>query len=327
MEKLKIAIVGAGGWGYQHARAFSARRDVQIVAFAGRTYERTKARADEFGAACYTDIGKMLDAEKPDLVSLCLPAMGTYAPTMQVIEAGIPLLVEKPLAYDLNEARALIDAAQKRDLFFAIDFEQKYSVPCLKARKAIENGDLGNIIFAHWRFGHGWWGKMGHPQTNLIEAQCHGINMLETLCGKIESVAAQMTDIGGKDSFSTFALALKFTSGAVGTFLATMDANSSNRLCQLIEIGGTNGRILIEDNVRRYSFQRTDSDTEEVWQAGFFDDDGRSFNRSLDRYLDDMLTAFRDGKKPPVPATEGLRALEIAYAAVESFETGKRIYL
>ena len=64
---------------------------------------------------------------------------------------------------------------------------------------------------------------------------------------------------------------------------------------------------------------------EEVWQAGFFEDDKRSFTKSLDRYLDDMLPAFRDGKEPPVPATEGLRALEIAWAAVESFKTGKRI--
>ena len=325
MDKLRIAIVGAGGWGYQHARAFSARRDAQIVAFAGRNYERTKRRADEFCANCCTDIEEMLEKEKPDLVSLCLPAQHTFEATMKVIQAGYPLFVEKPLAYDLGEARTMIAEAQKRDLFFAIDFEQKYSIPCLKARRAIESGDLGDIIYAHWRFGHGWGGKMNHPQTNLIEAQCHGINMLESLCGPISSVMAEMTDKGGKDSYSSFVLSLRFKSGAVGSFLATMDANTNNRLCQLIEIGGSRGRILIEDNVQRYSFQRNDSDTEEIWRAGFFDDDGRSFNKSLDRYLEDMLSAFKKGEKPPVPATEGLRALEIAYAAVESFETGKRI--
>ena len=111
----------------------------------------------------------------------------------------------------------------------------------------------------------------------------------------------------------------------MGSFLATVDADEHNRLSQLIEIGGTKGRILIEDNVRRYSFQEKGSDTEEVWQAGFFDDDGRRFNKNLDRYLDDMLPALREGRRPPVPAAEGLRALEIAYAAIESFETGRRV--
>lgn len=324
-HQIRVAIIGAGGWGYQHARAFAARKDTRVVAFAGRTEERTRRRAEEFSAGYYTDIQEMLDREKPGLVSLCLPAQHTFEATMQVIRAGFPLFVEKPLAYDLQEAKTLIREAQKRDLFFAIDLEQRYSIPCLKAAEAIRNGKMGKPVYAHWRFGHGWDGKMTHPHTNLIEAQCHGINLLESLCGRINSVMAEMTGNGGRDSFSTFVLSLRFTNGAVGSFLATMDANEHNRLSQMIEIGGTDGRILIEDNVRRYSFQPTASDTEEVWQAGFFEDSLRSFNQNLDRYLDDMLPALKEGKEPPVPASEGLRALEIAYAAIESFETGRRV--
>lgn len=324
-EQIRVAIIGAGGWGYQHARAFAARKDTRIVAFAGRTAERTQQRAEEFSAHFYTDISQMLEREKPDLVSICLPAQHTFEATMQVISAGCPLFVEKPLSYDLQEARTLIDEAQKRNLFFAIDFETRYSIPCLKAAQAIRDGKLGRPVFAHWRFGHGWDGKMTHPHTNLIEAQCHGINMLEALYGKITSVMAEMTDNGGRDSFSTFSLSLRFENGAVGSFLATMDANEHNRLSQLTELGGTEGRILIEDNVRRYSFQSTNSDTEEVWQAGFFEDSLRSFNQNLDRHLNDVIPALIEGKEPPIPATEGLRALEIAYAAIRSFETGKRV--
>ena len=324
-EELKIAIVGAGGWGYQHARAFSARKDCRVVSFAGRTPEKTRKRAEEFRANWYTDIRQMLDTEKPDLVSLCLPGQHTFDATMQVIDAGYPLFVEKPLAYELEEGRKLIRAAEEKDLFFAIDFEQRYSIPCLKAKQAIDDGRLGELIFAAWRFGHDVGGTLDHPYVNLIEAQCHGINMLETLCGPIVSVSADMTDNGGLNSFSTFSLSLRFENGAVGSFLGTFDGNSHNRNSQVIEIGGTDGRILIEDNVRRYSFQGTGCDTEEVWQAGFFDDDDRCFTRSVDRYLNDMIPAFRDGRKPPVPAEEGLRALEIAWAAVESFQTGKRV--
>ena len=327
-KKLRVAVVGAGGWGFQHARAFFERQDTELAAIYGRTLERTKKRADYFGVPYYTDLKVMLDREKPDFVSVCLPAQHTFETTKAVIEMGYPLLVEKPLAYKLEEAEELIRLAEEKNLFFAIDFEQRYSIPCLKAKETIEKGKLGVPVFAHWRFGHGWGSQfINHPHTNLIEAQCHGINMLESLVGPIESVMAEMTENGGRRSFSTFTMALRFKNGAVGSFLATLDANEHNELSQLIEIGGTKGRILIEDNVKRYSFQETDSDTSEVWQAGFFEDDKRSFNKSVDRFIDDMLKAYKEGKEPPIHAREGLRALKIAYAAIESYEKGKRIYI
>ena len=63
----------------------------------------------------------------------------------------------------------------------------------------------------------------------------------------------------------------------------------------------------------------------ETWQAGFFEDGLRSFGHNLDRLLDALIPALLAGQEPPVPARRGLRALELAYAAIESFQTGRRI--
>ena len=325
-EKLRVAVIGAGNWGYQHARAYSQRNDTELAAIVGRTLERTKKRAEEFHVPYYLDIKEMLDKEKPDFVSICLPAQHTFEPTMQVIESGTPLLSEKPIAYKLDEAKELIRKAEEKNLFYAIDFNQRFSIPCLKAKEAIDSGKLGNLIFASWRFGHGWGEPfIDHPYLNLIEAQCHGLDMLEHLCGPIASVMAEMTENGGRKSYSTFTLSIRFKNGGIASFLATLDANEHNRLSQMIEIGGVNGRILIEDNVQKYTYQATDSDMAETWQAGFFEDDLRCFGKNLDRHLDALIPALLRKDTPPVPASKGLRALELAYAAIESFETGKRI--
>src|SRR6185312_16917436 len=99
---IRVALIGAGGWGYQHARVFSQHGDVEFVAIAGRNPEKTAARAAEFEVRPYTDIDRMLEVEKPDLVSICLPNQGHFEPTLRVIEAGFPLLVEKPLVFDLG---------------------------------------------------------------------------------------------------------------------------------------------------------------------------------------------------------------------------------
>lgn len=323
---LKVAVIGAGHWGYQHARAYSQRKDTVLCSITGRTEERTKKRAEEFGVPYYLNIAQMLKEQKPDFVSICMPGQQTFAPTMEVIRAGFPLLVEKPLAYKMEEAETMIAEAKKRDLFFAIDFNQRYSIPALMAKEDIEKGRLGDLIFANWRFGHGS-GPLDHPYVNLIEAQCHGLDLLEHLCGPIESVMAEMNDKNGKNSYSTFSLALKFVNGGVGSFLGTFDSSENYKLSQLIEVNGIKGRILIEDNVQKYTFQETESRRAEVWNSKFFGDEERSFGRNIDRHLDEMIPAFLAGKKPPVPAEKGLRALQLAYGAIESFQTGKRVFV
>ena len=322
-ERIKVALVGAGGWGYQHARVFAAREDVDLCAVAGRTEERTKARAAQFGLRYYLDIDEMLVAEKPDLVSISLPNMGHYEPTLRVIQAGYPLLVEKPLVFDLTEGENLLREAQARDLFFAINFNHRYGKPVQLAKSAIDEGRLGQLVFVTSRLGgEGGWG--GHPHANLIETQCHVFDMLEHFCGPISSVQAEMTDKTGI-GFSTMALSLKFDNGVVGSLVGSYDSSYAYPETTRVELNGTDGRILIIDTVKRYAFHRAGEETGEIWEAGFFNDVEREFHRTFDRYLDPMLDSFKRGAEPPVHARAGQRALALAYAAIESYETGRRV--
>lgn len=322
-NQIKIALIGAGGWGRQHARIFAARPDVDFCAIAGRTAARTQARAKEFGTKAYTDIGEMLHTEKPDLVSICLPNEGHFAPTLEVIQAGFPLLVEKPLVFDLAEADTLLAEAADRNLFFAVNFNHRYAQPVQKAKEAIDAGRLGELTFATWRFGGE--GGAGHPFGNLIETQCHGFDMLEYLCGPVQTVIAEMSDKTTPGSFGDMAISLRFQSGAVGSLLGSYSSSYAYPDTHRVEVNGTKGRVLIEDTVRRYTFQAAGSETAEVWQAGYFNDTDREFGRTFDAYMEAMLSAFRQGRPPPVPAEAGRRALRLALAVIESFQTGSRV--
>ncbi|MEO7717365.1 MAG: Gfo/Idh/MocA family oxidoreductase [Capsulimonas sp.] len=323
-KKIKVAVIGTGGWGRQHARVFSQRPDVEFCAVMGRNRERAESRAAEFGVRSYTDISEMLAQEKPDFVSLSLPNQGHFEPTLEVIQAGIPLLAEKPLVFELAEADTLLAEAAKRDLFFAVNFNHRYAKPVRLAHEAIEAGRLGELIFATWRFGGEDLGGGGHPHRNLIETQCHGFDMLEFLCGPIESVMAEMTDKTG-NGFLTMALSLRFQNGAVGSLVGSYDSSYAYPDTHRVEINGTQGRVVIEDTVRRYTYHPTGHEMGETWQAGYFNDIDREFHRTFDVYLDAMLTAFRKGEAPPVPAEAGRRALRLALATIRSFETGTRV--
>jgi myo-inositol 2-dehydrogenase/D-chiro-inositol 1-dehydrogenase len=320
--QLKIALVGTGGWAREHCRILQGRADVDFCAIVGRNESRTAARAEEYSTTPYTDIAVMLAEQKPDLVCVCLPNQHHFEATLQLLEAGVPLLVEKPLVFEMEQANTLLEKARQKNLFFAINFNHRYAKPLQLAKEAIENGKVGDLVFATWRFGGE--GDSDHPQANLIETQCHAFDQLEWLCGPIESIMAEMTDKTGK-GFSTMALSLRFNNGAVGSLLGTYDSSYAYRETQRIEINGTKGRVLIEDTVRRYQFQRGGDETAQVWEAGYFNDLDREFHRTFDRHMDAVLTAFRRGEPPPIPAQWGQRALQLALATIESHETGRRV--
>jgi predicted dehydrogenase len=322
-RRLRVAVVGPGGWGRQHVRIFSSRPDTDLVAVVGRDQERTSIQAKAARTNGYTDIAEMLDAEEPDLVTVCLPNEQHFEPTLELVKAGVPLLVEKPLVFDLAEADTLLGEAAQRGSFFAINFNHRYAEPVIRARQALADGRLGELVFAAWRFGgEPNFGK--HPHAQLIETQCHGFDMLEYLCGPIVSVMAQMTN-KTHGPYTTVVLALEFADGAVGSLVGSYDSSYAYPLTHYLELNGTIGRALIEDTVKRLTIQQVGDETRQVWEAGYFNDVDREFHRTFDRHVDALLAALRAGDSPPVPASAGRRALELALASIRSFESGKRV--
>ena len=320
----KIALVGTGGWARQHARILAGRDDVNFCGIVGRNDERTAARAAQYETRPYLSIAELLEAEMPDLVCVCLPNEHHFEATLQLIEAGVPLFVEKPLVFELEQARQLLEAARERELFFGINFNHRYARPLQMAKAAIEAGELGDLTFTSWRFGGE--GNQGHPHANLIETQCHGFDQLEWLCGPIISVMAQMSDRAGQ-GFSTMSLALEFENGAVGNLLGSYDSSYAYRDTHRLEINGTRGRVIVHDTVREFQFQRAGDESARVWQAGYFNDSDRSFERTFDAHMDAVLAAFRRGEEPPIHASAGYRALQLAHAAIESHRNGRRVRL
>ena len=107
--------------------------------------------------------------------------------------------------------------------------------------------------------------------------------------------------------------------------LGSYDSSYAYPDSQLIEINGTEGRIVIHDTVREFSLQRAGDESATVWRAGYFNDEARDFHGTFDRHVEVLLSALRNGEKPPVPAAAGRRALQLAHAAIASHETGQRV--
>lgn len=323
-ERVKVAVVGTGWWGGEHARIFARRSDTELVAVVGRSADKTHAFSQAWGTRGYTDLDAMIDAERPDLVTLALPNEAHFETTMHLIERGVPLLLEKPLVFRMEEADAILAAAAERNLFLAFNLNHRYAEPVQRAKAAIDAGELGDLVFVTWRFGgEPNFGK--EPWGNLVETQVHGLDMLEHLAGPIASVAAQATDRTNAGFYTTLAVALQFASGAVGSLVGSYDSSYAYPDTQYIEVNGTEGRALIQDTVKRLTLQKVGDETRQVWEPGYFNDEARTFVYTFDRHVDAILAAFTAGEEPPIHARAGRRALQLADAIIESFETGSRV--
>jgi predicted dehydrogenase len=321
---LRVAVVGAGGWGEQHARIFAGRPDTELVAIVGRTPDRVARRAAAYGTTAYTDIEQMLAQARPDLVTVSLPNEGHFEPTLELIRHDVALLVEKPLVFNLEEADQLIDEAARRGLFFAINFNHRYAEAVQRAHGAIESGELGEIVHVTWRFG-GEANPGDSPHRNLVETQCHGFDMLEHLAGPISSVMAEMTNKTDETAYNTVVIAVQFASRALGSLVGTYDSSYAYPDTQYIEINGTRGRAVIRDTVQELMLSTAGEETHRVWRPGYFNDLGRTFTNTFDRHVEDILTALRAGEEPPIHARSGRRAVELAAASVRSFDDGARV--
>jgi len=321
---LRVAVVGAGGWGEQHARIFAARPDTELVAIVGRTPDRVARRAAAYGTTAYTDLEQMLAQARPDLVTVSLPNEGHFEPTLELIRHDVALLVEKPLVFNLDEADQLIDEAARRGLFFAINFNHRYAEAVQRAHAAIASGELGEIVHVTWRFG-GEANPGDSPHRNLIETQCHGFDMLEHLAGPISSVMAEMTNKTDETTYNTVVIAVAFASRALGSLVGSYDSSYAYPDTQYIEINGTRGRAVIRDTVQELTLATAGEETHRVWRPGYFNDLGRTFTNTFDRHVEDILTALRAGEEPPIHARCGRRAVELAAASVRSFDDGARV--
>ncbi len=112
-----IALAGAGAFGIKHLDGLANIDDVEVVSLVGRTLDKTKAVADEYGVGhVTTDLAESLDRADVDAVILCTPTQMHAAQTIQCLEAGKHVEVEIPLADSLADAQAVVEAQERTGL-------------------------------------------------------------------------------------------------------------------------------------------------------------------------------------------------------------------
>jgi UDP-N-acetylglucosamine 3-dehydrogenase len=148
MKRWRIGIIGCGWAGSKHAQVIQRLSEsVELCALADVDMDVAAARAREWNVNSYTaNYRDILNSEDLDAVSVCLPHQLHAPATIQAAEAGLHVLVEKPLATNLAEADAMIAATEAAGVNLMVAEVVRFSSIYKRASKIIRSGTLGDIF-------------------------------------------------------------------------------------------------------------------------------------------------------------------------------------
>jgi len=147
VSKIGVGIVGTGGIAHMHAAAVASLAEGELVAVCDIVEEKAQAFAQEFGVSkVYSDSRAFFADPQVEAALVCTPHPSHCPLAIQAAEAGVHVMVEKPLSVDLREADRAIEVAQKAGIKFGVIFQRRFWPAAQRARKAINDGKLGKII-------------------------------------------------------------------------------------------------------------------------------------------------------------------------------------
>lgn len=223
MEAVRVAVIGAGAFGESHIVGYKSLPYVTLDAVC----DANAARAQEIAARYriprwYADFNEMLDAGSGtalalDAVSVCTPEEAHLAPALAVIRAGKHLLVEKPIATTLDDARQIVEAARAADVFLMPGHILRFETRHALVHDRIAAGELGEIVsIAARRNRPKWLAKTYLRAQGVLGASIHDLDLLLWYTGdRVTRVRAVQRNTGSyPNPDATWAL-LEFRKGAV----------------------------------------------------------------------------------------------------------------
>jgi predicted dehydrogenase len=345
--RLRYGIIGAGAIAGTHMRPINKFEDTELIAAADVDPGRLDKARNEFGVQqVFTDWKQMLDECELDAVSVCTPNYLHYQPTLDALDAGCHVFVEKPLAMNAAEAREMVEKAKHVGRELHIAFQWRFDKATQFIRRAIDAGRLGDIMYARVhamrRRGIPNWGVFGRKELQgggpMIDIGVHVMEMAHYAMGRPRPVSASgqiWTYMGNKPSkvesrwagwdhktYTVEDLAVglvKFDNGAVMHVEAMFAGHiGPDQEGMKFELVGTEGGA--RNNPPELYYDR-DGTMVNVTPQYLGDTD--FFEIKMRRFVDTCLY----GKPAAAPGEDGLMIQQMIDAIYQSAQTGREVQI
>ena len=338
----KFALVGCGRIAKRHSELLGLNQiqGAELVSVCDIVYEKAKKIGNRFDVPAYDDMDKMMQGESVDVVVVLTPS-GLHAENViNLSKYGKDIMVEKPMALTLDDADAMIKACDQNSCKIFVIKQNRFNVPVVKLREALEAGRFGKLILGtvrvrwarhqayydqdEWR---GTWAMDGGVLTNQAS---HHVDLLEWMMGDVDSVFAKTTTaLARVETEDTAVVTLKFRNGGLGVIEATT-ATRPKDLEGSISILGEKGTVVVGgfavNKMETWSFEDAQKEDDEVIEK-FSVNPPNVYGFGHQAYYEHVVDCVANGGQNLVDGLQGRKSLELISAIYESVETGKEVFL
>jgi predicted dehydrogenase len=342
MNKLRIAVVGAGLIGRAHMDRLVRSADAQLMGVVDPA-PASVTLAQQYGVAHWGTLASLLAQTRPDGIVLASPNDWHVPQALACLEAGVSVLVEKPVASSLAQGEALWRAAQASSARVLVGHHRAHSPIMAQARQVVQSGRLGRLVAVMGSatffkpaqyFSDGPWRAQpggGPILINLI----HEVHNLRMLCGEIAAVQALASHaVRGFAVEDTVSINLRFKTGVLGSFMLSDTAACARSWEQTSQenpaypsyadedcyvLCGTLGSLSVPTmRIKAYP----DAQAASWWKP--FEIDRVELDREdpLTRQMAHFLQVVRGQAEPLVSVRDGLENLRVTEAIGESARSG-----
>jgi len=335
--KLGAAVVGLGLVAAEHIKAYQADPHCEIVAFCSRDKNRAQVRADQLGlknCRAYSDIESMLKQEDIDVVSICTPNNFHVEQGIAVAQAGKALVIEKPIALDIEGARRLERAVAQAGVKSVVCFVLHWYPQFVNQAAMVDAGTVGDVFFVDCEYLHGgldrypsqwrWIWKKSMGGSTLLQG---GIHAIDAMCRFLPAAAEEVTAYTHQhtDAYEyppSIVGVVKFADGAVGKLTSSFETVMPYQLN--LRLYGTRGTI---QNGRLWSevIAPNQSDWAEFPAVGA--DSGDPSHHPFTSMVAHIVDCILHDRSPFPSVGDALRSHEIVFAADLSAAEGRPVRL
>ncbi|MCE5325813.1 MAG: Gfo/Idh/MocA family oxidoreductase [Planctomycetaceae bacterium] len=330
-RKLRVAVIGMGPIGNMHSDIHKASPLAELVGVCDILKDRADRAAARLGVPGFYAAPQMLAALKPDVVSVATGGVEYGSdhcqPALQAFEAGAHVLCEKPISNDIASARRMVDKARELGRCFGIDFNHRFTPAARLARKWVDEGRLGHMLFINmsmWILNP----TESSPYFHLKALHPHTVDVMRYFCGDIVAVQCFATKAPGRTVWSSATFNMKFANGMVGTLTGSYDIQRGHPM-ERCEVAGTGGRFLLEDMWRQATLYPAGNLEKTVYTNPVFGG-YRDFGDTFSCRINTFLQQVSDGVSPEDidgSGADGLAAQIVLQGAIDSLNSGQVVTL
>ena len=339
---VNFGVIGCGRISKRHLDLLGGGQidGAKLVAICDKDPSRRDAARQRHNVSAYDSLDAMLADPAIEVVTVLTPSGMHAEHAIAAAAAGKHVVVEKPMALRLEDADAMIAACDRARVKLFVVKQNRFNVPVVKAREALDAGRFGKLVLGtvrvRWRRDQSyynqdsWRGTWAQDGGVLSNQASHHVDLLEWFMGDVVSVHARasraLVDIEAED---TAIATLQFANGALGIVEATNAARPRD-LEGSLSILGEGGTVVIGgfavNKLETWEFVDVQLGDENVLEQ-FSVNPPNVYGYGHQAYYEHVVDCLKNDKAALVDGLEGRRSLELITALYESIETGRDISL